>query len=377
MKLTDFLISSLAIFTLVISPTFSFIPPIISTLSGESAAILAKHNQFRSEVIPGPPINMNGLKWHDGLASAAQATAEDCVFEHGDPEWIKEIIGPKLEPVKFEGGHPGATSTMKLWNQDWSPGRAFQRQSPDVEADSRHVDSRPWLSDKVPATVYYNFPHPITVAKFSFRNRREKAHSANNPKDFNFVGSDDCKSWTMIRGVSAVDWGIKQDEEKIWTIDQIDRKKFKCFGIQVLSISGKKSVAIQDLKMWKDGKPIGGQFVGQNLAIGYRDVSAAISAWNNEKKFYDLCTHTCAAPRGKSCGHYTQVVWAETTHVGCGQKRCTDGPNSGKTITVCNYFPGGNLKGSRPYKLDKGNQACSRADSYKKRSINLLDILGV
>ena len=52
----------------------------------------------------------------------------------------------ELEPVKFEGGHPGATSTMKLWNQDWSPGRAFQRQSPDVEADSRHVDSRPWLS---------------------------------------------------------------------------------------------------------------------------------------------------------------------------------------------------------------------------------------
>ena len=42
---------------------------------------------------------------------------------------------------------------------------------------------------------------------------------------------------------------------------------------------------------------------------------------------------------------HTQVVWAETTHVGCGQKRCTDGPNSGKTITVCNYFPGGNLKG--------------------------------
>jgi len=157
----------------------------------------------------------------------------------------------ELEPVKFEGGRPGATSTVNLWNQDWSPGRAFQRQSPDVEADSRHVDSRPWLSGGVPATVYYNFPYPITVAKFSFRNRREKAHSANNPEQFEFVGSDDCESWTVIRVVSAVDWGMKQDEEKIWTIDQIDRKKFKCFGIRVLSISGNNHAAIQDLKMWK------------------------------------------------------------------------------------------------------------------------------
>ena len=55
----------------------------------------------------------------------------------------------------------------------------------------------------------------------------------------------------MISGVRTVDWGIKQDEEKIWTIDQIDRKKFKCFGIQVLSITGKNHAAIQDLKMWK------------------------------------------------------------------------------------------------------------------------------
>ena len=55
----------------------------------------------------------------------------------------------------------------------------------------------------------------------------------------------------MIRAVRAVDWGIKQDEEKIWTINQIDRKKFKCFGIRVLSISGNNHAAIQDLKMWK------------------------------------------------------------------------------------------------------------------------------
>ena len=66
----------------------------------------------------------------------------------------------------------------------------------------------------------------------------------------------------MISGVRTVDWGIKQDEEKIWTIDQIDRKKFKCFGIHVLEIwksgnlessgiSGDNHAAIQDLKMWK------------------------------------------------------------------------------------------------------------------------------
>ena len=56
-------------------------------------------------------------------------------------------------------------------------------------------------------------------------------------------------------------------------------------------------------------------------------------------------------------GHYTQVVWENTTHVGCGRKKCTD-----MIIITCNYWPGGNFVGRKPYRIKdgacEGNGAC-------------------
>ena len=34
-------------------------------------------------------------------------------------------------------------------------------------------------------------------------------------------------------------------------------------------------------------------------------------------------------------GHFTQIVWSETTHVGCAEVQCTS-----LTIVACNYGPG-------------------------------------
>lgn len=43
-------------------------------------------------------------------------------------------------------------------------------------------------------------------------------------------------------------------------------------------------------------------------------------------------------------GHYTQMVWKETTHVGCYTINC---PNMDTNLyTVCNYSPPGNMRGS-------------------------------
>jgi hypothetical protein len=38
-------------------------------------------------------------------------------------------------------------------------------------------------------------------------------------------------------------------------------------------------------------------------------------------------------------GHFTQVVWRATTHVGCGTASCT-----GLVLWVCNYDPPGNVE---------------------------------
>jgi pathogenesis-related protein 1 len=44
-------------------------------------------------------------------------------------------------------------------------------------------------------------------------------------------------------------------------------------------------------------------------------------------------------------GHYTQMVWKNTTHVGIGVAKCSDGA----IIIVANYDPAGNYLGEKPY----------------------------
>jgi pathogenesis-related protein 1 len=45
------------------------------------------------------------------------------------------------------------------------------------------------------------------------------------------------------------------------------------------------------------------------------------------------------------CGHYTQLVWADTEAVGCAVAR---NPTQTYEVWVCNYTPGGNFAGERP-----------------------------
>ncbi|KAF5760287.1 putative CAP domain-containing protein [Helianthus annuus] len=82
---------------------------------------------------------------------------------------------------------------------------------------------------------------------------------------------------------------------------------------------------------------------GENLASGH-DLSGlwAVQLWIDERLDYDYSKNECTA----MCGHYTQVVWKNTTKVGCGKSRCTDGKSN---MIVCNYDPPGNYIGEYPY----------------------------
>jgi pathogenesis-related protein 1 len=89
-----------------------------------------------------------------------------------------------------------------------------------------------------------------------------------------------------------------------------------------------------------------GGYVGENLAAGTAPVSAetAVDGWASEGDYYDYRRNRCA--RGRNCGHYTQVVWADTVRIGCAAHFCRrlDFPYT----VVCDYGPGGN-SGGRPY----------------------------
>lgn len=76
---------------------------------------------------------------------------------------------------------------------------------------------------------------------------------------------------------------------------------------------------------------------GENLAMGYPNVTASIEAWGNEREEYDYKD----AEFEKDTGHFTQLVWKNTTDVGCGRRLCGE---SGWYL-VCEYWPRGNVEG--------------------------------
>jgi uncharacterized protein YkwD len=106
---------------------------------------------------------------------------------------------------------------------------------------------------------------------------------------------------------------------------------------------------------------------GENLYARPRAISAeqVVARWSGEAEHYDLVSNRCE--HGQKCGHYTQVVWEQTTAVGCAVARCGDAAPEwaratgtarpedpfpaweGWSLWVCHYEVRGNRRGQRPY----------------------------
>ncbi|XP_014367510.1 venom allergen 5 isoform X1 [Papilio machaon] len=105
--------------------------------------------------------------------------------------------------------------------------------------------------------------------------------------------------------------------------------------------------------------------VGQNLAATWTtrppsspadsqpDFMKQINAWFDEVRIYGFKPIS----GGHGTGHYSQLVWGETSHVGCGFTFYYDNVKGYTRLYVCNYGPGGNVIGSKPY--EKGYPSCS------------------
>jgi uncharacterized protein YkwD len=100
---------------------------------------------------------------------------------------------------------------------------------------------------------------------------------------------------------------------------------------------------------------------GENIAMGgYLGPGAgkdAVSRWYEEVGQYDYQNPGFSL----QTGHFTQVVWANTSELGCAMVRCGNRewnsetqqwqkPSSfyGPMVVVCQYSPGGNVEGGFP-----------------------------
>ncbi|MBK7948411.1 MAG: Fis family transcriptional regulator [Deltaproteobacteria bacterium] len=78
--------------------------------------------------------------------------------------------------------------------------------------------------------------------------------------------------------------------------------------------------------------------------------AVAVDVWLAERADWSPAMRRCAS--GRSCGHYTQIVWRESRELGCASQRCERGSPMGRGpwfLTVCNYAPAGNVAGEAPY----------------------------
>nr|XP_033790803.1 cysteine-rich secretory protein LCCL domain-containing 1 [Geotrypetes seraphini] len=124
--------------------------------------------------------------------------------------------------------------------------------------------------------------------------------------------------------------------------------------------------------LWEHGPAHLLPSIGQNLGAHwgrYRPPTFHVQAWYDEVRDYTFpypqecnphCPYRCSGP---VCTHYTQVVWATSSKIGCAVNLCHNmnvwGQIWPKAIyLVCNYSPKGNWWGHAPYKHGRPCSAC-------------------
>jgi len=84
---------------------------------------------------------------------------------------------------------------------------------------------------------------------------------------------------------------------------------------------------------------------GENLWMGTRgsySVETMVGHWASERRYFVAGTFPNNSRSGnwEDIGHYTQMIWPTTTHVGCALAS-----NATTDYLVCRYSPAGNIDG--------------------------------
>ncbi|MBN3297902.1 CL18A protein, partial [Amia calva] len=117
--------------------------------------------------------------------------------------------------------------------------------------------------------------------------------------------------------------------------------------------------------------------IGWNIhssAPGSASIAEVINTWFQENQNYDYLSGYCA--ENSTCHHYTQLVWATSSRVGCAQHACQRG-GLWQEVFVCAYSPGGNWEvNGRMVVPYKAGVYCSLCTANKSGCYRLWDHVG-
>ena len=88
---------------------------------------------------------------------------------------------------------------------------------------------------------------------------------------------------------------------------------------------------------------------GENLWAGTASAFSfkqMVDGWINEKQFFrdGVFPDVSTTGQWQDVGHYTQIIWRNTTKIGCGIAS-----NAQRDVLVCRYSPPGNFIGQRVF----------------------------
>ncbi|CAL4186573.1 unnamed protein product, partial [Meganyctiphanes norvegica] len=117
------------------------------------------------------------------------------------------------------------------------------------------ISDNTWWSSKdtLPQAVWYQFPIPVVVTKYSFRTRSDSFMVENGPSKYEIFGSNasDCSdqaSWiTLLQENSDKPFTSKNDPKSGYILNP---KSFLCYGIKVINCPGNDRTSVSNIKFY-------------------------------------------------------------------------------------------------------------------------------
>jgi uncharacterized protein YkwD len=101
---------------------------------------------------------------------------------------------------------------------------------------------------------------------------------------------------------------------------------------------------LTDINTMKHSETTAGENIASGLNVDY--VTLVDISWGKEKSdfVYGAFPNCSKSNNWQHVGHYTQMIWKNTTEVGCAIAKKKE-----KMFLVCRYNPPGNFMGEKPY----------------------------